>query len=403
MAHKVPLEPLTLRRLRQAVARDSAIRRTLHLQPANGLGAQILPPTYPVSGPDEPPRYVYGRRRDDHDDGWYAVVHSVRGEAKRLKQVLREVADDDARPPIPCVSVHVATPGLSSLERITSIDAPHGVYDAVVRNALLDGVPFMQSGEGRRLAAATKRDATAVLELAPSALVFGAWNSDGEDRGQGPRFARVLVSEMIAVDTLVDEVVTNEATGETEPRTASRGVIWRNDPTGIKRSIGRLAGDMDWTHDGAPARPEVVPMGVSCAYVELLSVITLAGVRGLAFGTPARDRAGRTLLAAMVLLAVCEGDAQGYFLRSGCLLVPDGIARCEIVHRDGGTEVVAVDRETAQSVYRDAFAQAEAAGFGFKWLTLKPQAQSGRDRSAGCGEADPEYVKHQEPADELRA
>ena len=82
---------------------------------------------------------------------------------------------------------------------MTSLEAPHRVYDAILRDSLLDGVPFMRSDEGQRLAAATPADATALLEISPTALVFGAWHSQGEGGGFGAKFPRTIVSEIVAV------------------------------------------------------------------------------------------------------------------------------------------------------------------------------------------------------------
>ena len=45
----------------------------------------------------------------------------------------------------------------------------------------------------------------------------------------------------------------------------------------------------------------------------------------------------------------------------------------ELVHADGSTETTELDRAAARSLYRDAYAQAEAVGFEFRSLLLKPQ------------------------------
>ena len=80
----------------------------------------------------------------------------------------------------------------------------------------------MQSSAGLRLAAAKTSDATALLEISPTALLFGAWHTQGEGGGLGAKFPRALVSEIMGIDAPVDEVVANPRTGETEPRTAGR-------------------------------------------------------------------------------------------------------------------------------------------------------------------------------------
>ena len=84
----------------------------------------------------------------------------------------------------------------------------------------------MESAPGLRLASAKPADATALLELSPNALLFGAWHSQGQGGGLGAKFPRVLVSEIHGIDTPIEEAATNARTGETEPEppAGARGV-----------------------------------------------------------------------------------------------------------------------------------------------------------------------------------
>ena len=143
-----------------------------------------------------------------------------------------EEEGEDGRVPLSYVTVDFGGAGLEPMERITSLDAPHRVYDAILRDSLLNGTPFMQSEEGRRLAAAKPADATALLELSPTALLFGAWHSQGEGGGLGAKFPRALVSEIMGIDTPVEKIVANQRTGELEARTAGRRTGSRIDPLG---------------------------------------------------------------------------------------------------------------------------------------------------------------------------
>ena len=81
------------------------------------------------------------------------------------------------------------------------------------------------------------------------ALLFGAWHSTGEGGGLGAKFARCLVSEIIAVNTPIDEV-TDSRTGEVEARTSGRRTGSRIDPLGILSKVpiyqSRLNAS-DWT------------------------------------------------------------------------------------------------------------------------------------------------------------
>ena len=386
---------LDMRVLIEAVGQDAALRRVRRLQPVGGVGDKIFPPTYPPerSGRNDPPRHVFERRRLNGKEVWCVLVDSVQSQANRLEQALLAVVDEgngNGRLLLPYVTVDFRDTGLAPLEQITSLDAPHRVYDAILRDSLLGGEPFMTSTEGRRLAAAKPADATALLELSPTALLFGAWHSQGEGGGLGAKFSRNLVSEIMAIDTPVDEVVANPRTGETEPRTAGRRTGSRIDPLGVLRKVEVFKGASNWATEPQAAgkgakrvrpseinhsniAPTVEPLGVTCDYAEHRAVITLAGLRRLRFGGGKRDTAGRVLIASLGLLALAEQDVLGYALRSRCDLVCDGPAPLELVRCDGSTEPLELDRDAARSLYQTAYSQAEAAGFAFKALTLKPQ------------------------------
>ena len=383
---------IDLAELNAAVRRDAALRRVQRLQPVGGPGDKIFPPTYPGARRGDPPRHVFEKRRIDGADVWCVLVDSVQSQANRLEEALLAAAEDDdpaARLNLPFVAVDFRPAGLAPLERITSLDAPHRVYDAILRDSLLDGKPFMKSAAGGRLAAAAPADATALLEISPTALLFGAWHSQGEGGGLGAKFPRALVSEIMAVGAPVEEVVDRQ-TGEVAPRTAGRRTGSRVDPLGVLRKVEVYKGSADWSTDkdraGKGAKkvrpseinhsnvaPTVEPLGVTCEYVEHRAVIALAGLRRLRFGGGGRDAAGRALLAALGLVALAEQDARGYALRSRCDLVCDGSAPLELVRPDGSTEPVELDRAAARTLYRKAYTQAEGAGFDFRSLTLQPQ------------------------------
>ena len=382
---------LTVSSLIEATAHHAAFRQIRRLQPAGGTGDKIFPPTYPGARRDDPPRHVFERRRVNGDEAWCVLIDSVQSQANRLEEALLAAAEHDGLP-LPYVTVDFRGAGLDPLERITSLDAPHRVYDAILRDSLRGEAPFMKSEEGRRLAAAKPANATALLELSPTALLFGVWHSQGEGGGLGAKFPRMIVSEIMGINTPVDEVVSDQRTGEMEPRTAGQRTGSRIDPLGVLRKVEVFKGGSGWStdQDGAgkhakkvrPSeinhgniRPSVMPLGVTCAYAEHRAVITLAGLRRLRFGSDERNEAGRALIAALGLLALAEQDARGYALRSRCDLVCDGLAPLELVRADGATETVNLNREGARALYCEAHARADSAGFRFESITLQPQAK----------------------------
>jgi CRISPR-associated protein Csb1 len=219
-------------------------------------------------------------------------------------------------------------------------------------------------------------------------LLFGAWNSTGEGGGLGAKFARAVVSEIVGIDVPVEKFDDQD-----DVRTAGRRTGSRIDPLGIIRSVEVYKGEKDWdiTEKGAGKKakkvrpseinhgniaPSVQALGVTCDHALQTAVITLAGLRRLSFGPDEqRNRAARTYLAALGLLALTEADAQGYALRSRCDLVCDGDAPIELVKFDGTTESIALDLAAARKLHNDSFAAARVAGFVLDGtpVVLKPQ------------------------------
>lgn len=381
---------MEITRLDQMVAGDAALRRRQRLQPVGGQGDKIFPPTYPGEGRNAPPQHVYEVRRIGDDILWCVLVDSVQSQANRLEECLGEVTGEGV--PIPHIVVDLSGAGLTGLTRITSLEAPHRIYDAIFRDSTYNGEPFMKSDVGKRLATASLGDASALLETSPAALLFGAWHSTGEGGGLGAKFARCLTSEIIAVDVPVN-VVVDERTNEMQPRNLGRRTGSRIDPLGILRRVEVYkAEDGNWDTTAAAAgkkakrvrpseinhgniAPTVQPLGITCDYLEHTFVLSFAGLRRLRFGSEARTAAGRNLLAALGLLALMEQDARGYALRSRCDLVCDGRAPLELVRPDGSTEEIALDRQSARALYEAAFQDARRAGFDLlaEPLALEPQ------------------------------
>ena len=402
---------MNISELQKMVAEGAALRRRQRLQPVGGPGDKIFPPTYPGEGRNAPPRHVYERRRLNGQDVWCVLIDSVQSQANRLEECLLEVIrdnerlSDDKKLLIPYVEVDFSDSNLDGITRITSLDAPHRVYDAIFRDSLLKeksqegesekGKPFMESAVGQRLARASAEDASALLEISPTALLFGAWHSTGQGGGLGAKFARCLVSEIMGIDVPVDELV-NPRTGEINARTAGRRTGSRIDPLGVLRKVEVFKGESGWstTEKGAgdnakEVRPSeinhgnIVPsvqiLGVTCDYAEHTFVLSFAALRRLRFGESEnkkdRDMAGHSLLTALGLVALAEQDARGYALRSRCDLVCEDRTPLELVHPDGATENIAIDRAAAHALYKEAVKTAEDAGFKLpaEPLCLTPQ------------------------------
>jgi CRISPR-associated protein Csb1 len=356
---------MDLGQLTDAVTEGAAFRRRRRLQPAGGPGDKLFPPTYPAAPEDKngPARHVFEQRRIGGENVTCVLMDSVQSQANRLESALLMAAEAE-HIVLPRLVVDFPSTGLNAVAAISSLEAPHRIFDAILRDSLLDGVPFRDSPLGKRVREARPENASAILEVSPTALLFGAWNSTGEGGGLGAKFARAIVCEIIGIGAVGGQ------------RTGSR-----IDPLGILRSVEVFKGDTDWDVSaenlGKKAKkvrpseinhgniaPSVAPLGVTCDYAEQTAVITLAGLRRLRFGgSGQRDMAARAYLASLGLLALIEADVQGYALRSRCDLVCDGQAPLELVAFDGRAETFTLDLPAARALHQAAYEAAQAAGF----------------------------------------
>ncbi|MAJ64913.1 MAG: type I-U CRISPR-associated protein Cas7 [Alphaproteobacteria bacterium] len=381
---------LNYQELDDFVSRHAAIRRRQKLQPAGGPGDKIFPPTYPGDGKNDPPRHVFEVRRvPGQKDGIVCVlIDSVQSQANRMEEALVSlIYDEDFK--IPRVTVDFSDTGLNVADRISSLDAPHRIYDAILRDSLLDDVPFLKSPLGEALIKAKPAEAAALLSHAPTALLFGAWHSQGQGGGLGAKFQRSLTSEIIGINVPAEEMV-NRQTGEFQGRSLGKRTGSRMDPLGIRKGVEiykTADGWVETAQKGAkkskPSEanhgniaPSIQPLGVTCDYAEQVVLLSTAGLRRLRFGTPEQTRAGRSLLASLGLVAFLAQDRNGFSLRSRCDLVPDGgLQALELVHHDGMVKQIDLDLDQAIALYDEAADKLRTTGVGYEPdpVMLKPQ------------------------------
>lgn len=396
-----------LERVTKAIRKDAAIRRVRRMQPVAGQGGKIFPPTYPGDRNNDPPRHVFERRRVNGADVLCVLVDSVQSQANRLEEALKAARDSKALW-FPAIRVDFSKTGVADVGAITTLDAPHRVFDAIIRDSELDGKRFKETEYGRRLIQAKSNNAAALFELSPTALVFGAWNSTGEGGGLGAKFPRAVVSELVGIGVATEPVPGSlQETRPSGQRTGSR-----IDPLGIRSGVKVYKlpnGDWsleppkaepkakgDKSKEKAPAAKEVKPsevnhsniapsvsmLGVSVDCVQHTFVLSLAALRRLRFaqdGSADADAIARATLAALGLAAAAAQDRAGYFLRSRCDLVPEqgSSDAFELVHANGSIEPLTLGFEDACALVKAAAAEAQSKGI--KWrdsdLALVPQAK----------------------------
>ncbi len=215
-------DKLTLKKLQEAVAgRAAAFRCKSTLSPAGGDGDKVFPPTYAGAVYATEKRRLPGR--DEPVD--CVLLDSVQSQANRMEEALQQ-AVDDGRLNLPVIEVDFDPfyPGedqpkkmqlLDPVGKITSLQAPHRIADAILRDSIVkedgkedDGKPFRSKNEkdessyGQRLRHVSAQDATVLFELCPTALLLGMWDSTGPKGGLGAKFERAMVSEIVGINAV---------------------------------------------------------------------------------------------------------------------------------------------------------------------------------------------------------
>ena len=128
---------ISLEQLRTAVGGDAAIRRVHKLQPVGGPGDKIFPPTYPGDRTNDPPRHVFEMRRFGEKNVLCVLIDSVQSQANRLEEALKVARNNGLA--FPVIAVDFSDTEVADIEPITTLDAPHRVFDAIMRDAELKG------------------------------------------------------------------------------------------------------------------------------------------------------------------------------------------------------------------------------------------------------------------------
>ena len=378
---------LTIERLTEAVAGGAvAFRSAMRLQPADGPGGKVFPPTYAVTAEN---KYAVEERQVGDRIVTTVLLDSVASQANRAELALLEGWQaGELRFPVPYVDFTQES-GADDLGQITVLEAPHRLADAIFRDSLLDGTLFRLSDMGRAITEARPGNATAMFHYAPTALLFGQWDSTGPKGGLGSKFQRAYVSEIVGLDAQIGrkvgsrldplQIEKDAAIVYEHPDEQQR---WTLDPDEAVQEKGKPKR----VGDGRPAEVNhgnIAPSidsqsgGVTISEARQTTVVSLAALRRLRFAGKDREAqiAARTAVAALGIAAIAYGYEADHDLRSRCLLIPEHAPKIELLGRDGGSPaVVGVDRSAAERLLSEASVQAVRAGIGWaeEEIALKP-------------------------------
>ena len=345
--------------------RDGAV--ALHLRqplaPVEGHGSVIFPPTYadsPLSQRD------FGYNIDELSDGTrIAVVDSVGSQANRMEPVFLPAQSGEQENPrsalVPQIEITYGE-GKS----VSILEAGHRLGDALIRSTGLKDAVRMAF-----LAYLDRNDAVPLAKLAPTSLVFGAWDS----RDTQAKLPRIVQSTIRAEDV---QVLTRSAQYNPALDYAELDVFseadqekQQGDPKSDLAKRGFVHVPAVKTHGGIIARGPVL-RNVT------VNLIALRRLDGDDSQTLRRYLLGLALVAAT---APMDG-----FLRAGCLLTlaPDEPGGWHSVARSGERVAVGLNEDTALHYARraaDAFGVGESHRVAFdKKLAVQDTKAKTRER-----------------------
>jgi CRISPR-associated protein Csb1 len=315
----------------------------LHLKqkllPVEGQGAVIFPPTYAA-----------GEGRSPYDINTLAdgtkvcTIDSVGSQANRMEPIFKAANSGESENPLAKLVPQIEI-AYDNDKTISILEVGHRLGDAIVRTSRSDTFELPRAAK-EAFDEYNLGDTTAIAKLAPTSLVFGAWDSR-ETRAKIPR---IVKSEIRAWDV-------------TELRRSSQytpaldyvnlGVFSQGD---MRKAEGRAESDL--ARRGFVHVPAVGTHGGIVAHgpIQRDLTVNLVALRRLRSGDSIALR--RYILGLALVAAIEPIDG---FLRAGCLLTldPASDAEWKLVHRSGKRDPINPDPEVIR-----AYAVSSAETFG---------------------------------------
>ena len=431
----------------------AAFRVRAKMQPVGGEGSTVYPPTYSV--PDsfrtkyavESPIRVDGGSREDENRFERALLMSVAQGAHGLQDALQDLIDE-GRIELPNVEVDFTAistgegqDSLADLGVLSSLQVPHRVYDAILRDSVIEVDPkhegdrtetlFRLSTEGSAITEASPKNATAIYDYAPEVLLFGGWDSTGPKGGLGAKFERAITSEIVAHDVRLG-VKVGSRIDPLQIQQIKELPIFKSK---IKEEAWVLDGSLAHTNNGQPVlykgrgndtkpgRPSNINHGNVAPSIDSRSggivmdhaihtlVLSLGTLRKLRFATYSDgtavprekradvNRAAQTVIAALGVLAIAARMEKDFALRSRCHLINTEPWKLELVGKYiDDVQEVSVSVDDAIKAFEKAVAEAGSDETKMKWhaepLRLKPA-----EKLVALIQASRKVIKDQEELD----
>lgn len=308
------------------------------LEPALGESAVFFPPTFAApEGSDEKPDYVI----DETSAGRVCLVDTVGSQANRLEPMFKR---PDLAGLVPRVTIKI-----SDSRSVDLLDAGHRAADAVVRFSDLGKVLEQAFLDYRE-----KGNAEGLAKIAPTSLIFGAWDSRAEATGaKVPRVVESLI-RAYEVQRLTRGAQYFAALEKEELEEAGLDELGQK----ALSQEGLSDSPVGWSkdRDGKLGRP---PGGIVANRIQREALLNLIALRALGAGVEEASKKLQRYILGLSLVAFLAPAV--LYLRQGCLLVAaqSKPASKQIVWRDGKREALQIDEHQAV-----AFAKESANAFG---------------------------------------
>ncbi len=295
------------------------------LEPVEGKGAVIFPPTYPIEADNKA-----GYNIDRFEDGSSVCqIDSVGSQANRMEPIFKR---EKYKHLVPQVVIKAGD------QEVHLLDAGHRAADAIVR--------FSSLGPQLHEAFRAYRDhgnAKPLAKIAPTSIVFGSWDS----RSTQAKLPRIVRSVIRAYDV--------KALHRSAQYSTVAGQILQDGDAevttkGPKAELGLAHVPAVQTHGGVQVQGEI----------RREAILNLSALRALAGRADGEDTLKlRRYVFALALVSFTAPMEP--CLREGCELVPDPKqpAKWTLVKHDGTRENLVVTHDEAL-----AFAKAAAESFG---------------------------------------
>jgi CRISPR-associated protein Csb1 len=298
------------------------------LEPVEGKEAVIFPPTYPIGDKGDKAGYNIDECKDGSN---VCQIDSVGSQANRMEPIFKRQPYKHLVPQV----IIVAKAG----DRVVHLlDAGHRAADAIVR---FFSTLEPQLHEAFR-AYKDKGDAEPLGRIAPTSIVFGAWDSRAT-QVKLPRIVRSVIraynvdrlTRSAQYSTIVGELLED---GEVEVTTK-----------GSKAELGLAHVPSTQTHGGVRVRGEI----------RRDAIVNLAALRAITGSDEKKTEALRRYILGLSLVAITAPQEPN--LREGCELVPDAAKGIQwtLVGHDGARREYSLSHEDAL-----AFATEAAKAFG---------------------------------------